>query len=284
MSSKPTDTTYVITAPRKFSLNLKELWQYRELFFYFTWRDVKVRYKQTILGFLWAVLQPLITMVIFVLFFSRALGLSTDDIPPPIFYYSGLLVWNIFSSGVNNAGNSIINNADIIKKIYFPRLIIPASSILVAFFDFIMSFIIFLIMLLYYYLHGFEFEVSIWAFHMLLGLPLTLISVAGFSTLIASLNVKYRDFRYVIPFLIQSLFFLTPVIYPSSILNNGGLLGKLLYLNPMTGAVVLTRSAFNTGLVVDWNNILISLGAAIVLLLLGIYNFGKMEAYFADIA
>ena len=135
---------YTIKPPDKFSLNLEEIWLYRELFYFFTWRDIKVKYKQTILGFLWAVLQPFLMMMIFVVFFARVLNVPTDKIPAPIFYYSGLLLWNIFSTGLSGAGNSMVTNANIIKKIYFPRLIIPISSILVAVFDFLMAIIVFL--------------------------------------------------------------------------------------------------------------------------------------------
>ena len=141
---------YYIRPQGKFSLNLKELWQYRELFWFFTWRDIKVKYKQTLLGFLWAVLQPLLMMSVFVIFFSKGLNIPTDDIPAPIFYFSGLLFWNLFSSGLSSSANSMVVNADIIKKIYFPRLIIPFSGILVAFFDFLMAFLIFIIFIAFY--------------------------------------------------------------------------------------------------------------------------------------
>ena len=141
---------YEIKPAKGFSLNLKELWEYRELFFIFTWRDIKVKYKQTILGFSWAVLQPLLMMVIFTVFFAGALDVPSDNLPYPVFVFSGLLIWNIFSTGLSNASNSMVSNANIIKKIYFPRLIIPMSSILVAIFDFFMAFFIYIGILFYY--------------------------------------------------------------------------------------------------------------------------------------
>ncbi len=273
---------YIIRPPGKLSLNLRELWQYRELFFFFTWRDIKVKYKQTILGFLWAVIQPLLMMAIFVVFFAKALKISTDEVPAPIFYYSGLLLWNIFSTGIGAAGNSMISNANIIKKIYFPRLIIPISSILTAVFDFMMALLLFVILLVYFNFHGYDFSWMKLLFYLPLGLILTVVTTFGLGSFIAALNVKYRDFRYVIPFFIQFLLFVTPVIYPVSIFE-GNWLETLLSLNPMTGAITLCRSAFTDSLI-DWKMIGLSTFSAIIVFLLGIFQFRKTEAYFADLA
>ena len=277
------DIVYKITPPHKFSLNLKELWQYRELFYFFSWRDIKVKYKQTLLGFLWAVLQPLLMMGVFILFFSKSLKLPTDGIPPAIFYYSGLLLWNLFSAGISSAGNSMVANAGIIKKIYFPRLIIPLSSVLTALFDFLMAFGVFLIILFYYTITSdFSFSIGKFTICLLLGLFLTVFTTLGAGTLLASLNVKYRDFRYVIPFLVQFLFFTTPVIYSISVLENSNLI-YLLALNPMTGAINLARAAF-TEIPLDPLLLGISVATAISIFVLGIFNFKRTEAYFADIA
>ena len=274
---------YKITAPTTFSLKLKELWQYRELFYFFSWRDIKVKYKQTLLGFLWAILQPLLMMGVFILFFSKSLQLPTDGIPPAIFYYSGLLLWNLFSTGISTAGNSMIANAGMIKKIYFPRLIIPLSSILTALFDFLMAFIVFLVILLYYYTSiGFSFSIVEFLLSLSAALILSLFSALGAGTLLASLNVKYRDFRYIIPFLVQFLFFVTPIIYPLSVVENSKL-AYLLALNPMTGAINLARTAFVEA-PIDPVLLSISIASAILLFILGIFNFKRTEAYFADIA
>lgn len=277
------DILYTITPPRQFSLQLKELWQFRELFYFFSWRDIKVKYKQTLLGFLWAILQPLVMMFVFVFFFAKSLKLSTDGIPPAIFYYSGLLLWNLFSTGISGAGNSMITHASIIKKVYFPRLIIPLSSVLTACFDFFMALLVFLLILLYYHFTlDFSISLGYFALCLLLGWGLSLLTAFGAGTLLASLNVKYRDFRYVIPFLIQFLFFVTPVIYPVSVVSDPRW-SYLLALNPMTGAIQLMRSAFSAA-PIDPILLGISVGAAFVLCLLGIFNFKRTEAYFADLA
>jgi lipopolysaccharide transport system permease protein len=273
---------YIIKPSDRFSLNLKELWQYRELFYFFTWRDIKVKYKQTLLGFLWAVLQPLIMMLVFIFFFSKTLSVPTDGIPPPIFYFSGLLLWNIFSSGVSSAGNSMINNANIIKKIYFPRLIIPLSSVLTAVFDFIMALIVFISLIIYFQVNGYNYSLIKLLIYLPMGLLLTIITTFGVGCLIASLNIKYRDFRYVIPFFIQFTFFITPVIYPISVFNNSWL-ENILSLNPMTGAISLGRAAF-LDINIDWPVIAISTFTSVFIFLSGIYNFRKTEAFFADLA
>src|SRR5215216_2868024 len=208
---------YEIKPASKLSLGLKELWEFRELFYFFTWRDIKVKYKQTVLGFAWAVLQPLLMMVIFSVFFGKALNVPSDNIPYPVFVYSGLLLWNIFATGITGAGNSMVTNANIIKKIYFPRLIIPASAILVSLFDFIFAFLIFIGILFYYHLPVNVLKLMLF---MPAGLIITTISTFGLGTLLAALNIKYRDFRYVIPFMVQALLFLTPVIYPPTIFSH----------------------------------------------------------------
>lgn len=278
---------YSIKPPGKFSLNLKELWIYRELFYFFVWRDIKVKYKQTVLGFLWAVLQPLIMMGIFTLFFAKALSLSTGGLPAPIFYLSGLLFWNLFSAGLSTSANSIVSNANIIKKIYFPRLIIPFSGVFVAFFDFLMAFVIFIGMLIYYSLTIPEFQVDpsiIW--NVLLAILITLFTSIGLGSILSAWTVKYRDFRYVVPFVIQALFFVTPVIYPISIVAKYPILKYVLGLNPMTGAVMLGRRSFVVPGDVASDNLIImmSVGISILLLGVGVYVFRKTEYYFADLA
>jgi len=275
---------YIIEAPSKFSLNFQELWQYRELFYFFTWKNIKVKYKQTVLGFLWAIIQPLIMMMIFVIFFSKALKLPTDNLPAPIFYFSGLLFWNLFSSGLNSAANSMVANANVIKKIYFPRLIIPFSGVLVAFFDFLMAFAIFVIMLIFYLLFTSDFTIGFSIFFYLpLALIISVLSTLGLGCTVAALNVKYRDFKYIIPFFIQVSLFATPVIYPVTIFESLPILKYLLAVNPMTGAIILARNPFVPE-PIDWMVIGISLLFAIIIFIYGIVSFRKMEAYFADIA
>lgn len=257
---------------------MKELWQYRELFYFFTWRDIKVKYKQAILGSAWAILQPFTSMLIFT-FLGSILNIPSDGIPYPIFAYSGLMFWTMFSSSVSNAGNSMVSNANIIKKIYFPRLIIPMSAILVAAFDFIMAFFVFIGLLFY-----FQIDVSI--LEMLVFIPisfiLTLVTAFGLGSLLAALNVKYRDFKYIIPFFLQSLMFLTPVIYPVSIIKYEWA-KYLIALNPMSGVINLSRSII-VDKPLDINLFYISVTSAILLFFIGLFYFRKTEAYFADIA
>ena len=269
---------YTIQAQKRVSLNLKELWEYRELFYFFTWRDIKVKYKQAVLGSLWAILQPFLTMLIFT-FLGNMLNIPSDGIPYPIFAYSGLMLWTMFASSVSNAGNSMVSNANIIKKIYFPRLIIPMSSILVAAFDFIMALVVYIGLLIY-----FQTDVSV--VKMVVFIPISVIITItasfGIGSFLAALNVKYRDFRYVIPFMVQSLMFLTPVIYPVSIIKYEWA-KYLIALNPMSGAIDLARNAIiDKPLNIELFSI--SVVSAIIFFFIGLFYFRKTEAYFADIA
>jgi lipopolysaccharide transport system permease protein len=269
---------YTIEPSGKKLFDWKELWQYRELFYFFTWRDIKIKYKQTVLGFLWAILQPLLMMIIFTFFFGRALNISSNSIPYPIYVFSGLLVWNIFSTGLTNASNSMVSNSAIIKKIYFPRLIIPVSSAMSALFDFFMAFILFVVFLVIYNQHVSWMAVFIWP----LAILVTLVATLGLGSWLAALNVKYRDFRYVIPFLVQMLFFLTPIIYPISLLKYP-LLQYALVCSPMYAAIELFRFPLtSTGF--NFYFLGISLFSGFVLLLIGMLYFKKTEDFFADYA
>lgn len=273
------ETEFEIKPQSKLSLGLKELWEYRELFYFFTWRDLKVKYKQTIFGFLWAILQPLFMTIVFTVFISDLITEKTQLlIPYPVFALSGMLLWGIFSGGMSNAANSMVANANIIKKIYFPRLIIPISSILVAIFDFFIAFIIFVILLFIY-----KVEINYSALFLLpISVLITSLSAMGCGTLLAALNIKYRDVRYVIPFLVQGLLFLTPVLYPFNISNNS-LAQFVLRLNPISGALELMRGLF-TGYVVNYETVLMSFITSVCLFVIGIVYFRKTESYFADLA
>jgi lipopolysaccharide transport system permease protein len=270
---------FEIKSQNKLNLGLQELWEYRELFYFFTWRDIKVKYKQTVLGFLWAILQPLFMTIVFTIFISDSIVTKTQlSVPYPLFALSGMLLWGVFSGGMSNAANSMVNNANIIKKIYFPRLIIPISSILVALVDFFIAFIIFVIALFYY-----QIEIN---YIYLLSLPVCLlmtgITAMGCGTLLAALNIKYRDVRYIIPFLVQGLLFLTPVLYPINITNNA-VAQFILKLNPVSGALELMRGIF-AGNVVNYEIVWMSFGVSILLFVIGVTYFRKTEAYFADLA
>lgn len=261
----------------RFTTGLKELWQYRELFYFFTWRDIKVKYKQTALGIIWALLQPLGMMAIFTFLFSRTWPINTAPVQYPVFVLSGLILWNLFSSSVSHAGESMIQHASIINKIYFPRLIIPGSAVLVALFDFLMGLFIFLVFCIWYK------QPVHWSamYFFPAGIILVLIASLGAGIFLAALNVKYRDFRYTIPFLLQVLFFASQVIYPLSSIHQVWL-RYVLAINPVNAAIELLRAPFLDG-EADWTIIGIGTASAFILLMTGIYFFRKMETYFADI-
>lgn len=267
-----------IKPPRGFSLGLKELWQFRELFYFFTWRDIKVKYKQTYLGILWALLQPLGLMLIFTLVFTRTWKIDTSPVAYPIFVLAGLILWNLFQSSVSHAGESMIQNAAIIRKIYFPRLIVPGSAVLVAFFDFLMGFIIFIVFC-FIYKQPVNWQAI---FYFPAGILLTLIAGFGAGTFLAALNIKFRDFRYTIPFMLQFLFFASQVVYPIQQIQQSRI-KYVLALNPMNAAIELYRAPLN-GMVINADIVLIGSASAVCLFIIGIYYFRKTEAFFADIA
>lgn len=267
-----------ISPPSRFSLQLRELWQYRELFYFFTWRDIRVKYKQTALGILWAILQPLGMMAIFTFLFSKTWPINTGPVQYPVFVLAGLICWNLFSQAVSHAGESMISHSKIISKIYFPRLIIPASAVLTAFFDFLMAFIIFIVILIIYQQPLHWSAVIYWPAAILV----LLLAATGAGTFLAALNLKYRDFRYTIPFLLQVLFFASQVIYPLQAIQQSWL-KYMLAANPVNLAIELFRQPLlPAGF--DSTNILAGITATLLLFITGIYYFRKTESYFADIA
>lgn len=270
---------YEIKPAGKFTINLSELWEYRELIYFFTWRDIKVKYKQTFFGAAWAVFQPLLLMMVFTVFFAGNFKISSGNIPYPVFVFSGLLLWNVFANGLSNAGNSMVTNANIIKKIYFPRLVIPISSILSAMLDFLIAMVVYFCLLFYYHL-----QQAIPAILLMLPLSMliTLFTTLGVGSFLAALNVKYRDFRYVIPFMIQVLMFMTPVIYPVTTTDIGWI-RTLLVLNPMTGAIEIIRSTVMQN-PMDQTVVLVAAVTSVFWLVLGIAYFRRTEYYFADLA
>lgn len=268
---------YEIKPKGRPGLGLSELWAYRELFYFFTWRDIRVRYKQTVLGVAWVLLQPLLMMVAFTMFFHNSLNVETV-LPYPLFSFLGLMLWTMFSSGLTTASNSMLQNANIIKKIYFPRLIIPVSAVLVAVFDFFMT-ILPLIGLLIYFAKPPLLQ-ALWM------IPLSLLSgimaTFGPGCLLAALNVKYRDFRYVTPFLIQIMLFASNVIYPLNVMG-GMTVQRIVSLNPISGAISLLRSSFS-GVQPDWISVCISTCSSLFLFIIGLWYFRRTESQFADIA
>lgn len=266
-----------IRPPSGFSLGLKELWQYRELFYFFTWRDIKVKYKQTYLGILWALLQPLGMMLIFTFLFSRTWKIDTTPVQYPIFVLAGLILWNLFSTSVAGAGESMIKNSNIINKIYFPRLVIPCSSILAALFDFMMGLLIFLVFCIIYN------QPVQWSAIICFpaGILITLLAAFGTGTFLSALNVKYRDVRYTIPFMLQFLFFASQVIYPLQAVQQNWL-KYLLAINPVNAAIELFRQPLS-GSPVDFNIVIIGSASAFLVSVIGLFYFRKTEAYFADL-
>jgi lipopolysaccharide transport system permease protein len=271
--------TFEIKPRKAFAFNFKELAAHSELLYFFAWRDIKIKYKQTVLGFLWAVLQPLLLMLIFTVFIGRALQVSSEGMEYPVFVYSGLVLWLVFASGVTTAANSMVSNAAIIKKIYFPRLIIPISAVLVALFDFVMAFAIFIVILFFF---STPVNLLVLLYSWPLAILLTIVATAGPGCLLAALNIKYRDFRYVVPFLIQILLFVTPVIYPVSAISQNWL-RYVVALNPMYAAISVFRMPLAEA-PPDWILLTISVASSIVLFLVGLAYFRRTENYFADIA
>ncbi len=270
---------YIIRPVGRLYLGVKELWEYRELFYFFTWRDIKVRYKQTVLGAAWAIVQPLLMTLVFTLFFGRTLGIDSGSLPYPLFVFPGMMIWTFFSNGLTNSSGSMLSSANIIKKIYFPRLIIPISSILAAMVDLIISMAILIILLIYY---GFTNSLPSLLLALPFSLALTLLTLVGSGCFFAALNIKYRDFRYVIPFLLQVLFFMTPVIYPARLVPIEWV-RSVLQLNPVGTAIDLLRQALSGG-TPPLDTFLLSFAIAITFFLSGIYYFRKTEYYFADLA
>lgn len=257
-------------------LDFRELWIYRELIFFFVWREIKVRYKQTLLGIMWVVFQPLIMMVIFSVFFGKFAKMPSEGIPYPVFVYVGLLFWNYFSFGLSKTSESIVSNATVIQKVYFPRLIIPISSSLTPLIDFCVAFFILGCLMAYY---GYVPSLTGLLYVPLL-LIVTFLSSVGIGCFIASINAKYRDIRYIMPFFIQTLLFLTPVIYPSSIATE-----KFRYLfaiNPMSGVIEIARAVILQAKPCDWNFFLLSVLSMAIFLTAGLMYFKNTERFFAD--
>lgn len=256
--------------------NLRELYAHHELLYFLTWRDVKVRYKQTLLGVLWALLQPLCMMAIFALFFGRLVGVPSDGVPYPLFAFAGLLPWTFFSTAITSGGNSVVNSANLITKVYFPRLLVPTAAVAASLVDFGISFLALIALMIYY---------SVTISSRLVMLPvlfLLVIAIAlGFAILMAALNVKYRDIRFVLPFIIQLWFFASPIIYPSSLLPARW--QWVFSLNPMTGIIEGFRASLFGVTEFNWPAIAFSTVFAIALLACATATFKRMEKSFADI-
>ena len=272
----PEEPLVVIQPSSKWNLiNLKDIWAYRELLFFLTWRDVKVRYKQTLLGAAWAILQPLFMMIIFTIFFGRLAGVDSAGIPYPIFALAGLVPWTFFSNTITASGNSLVGSAHLITKVYFPRLIVPAAAMLAGLVDFVLAFILLVILMLYY-----RVSLTMQVFFLPVLVLLTALFGLGVGTWMSALNVKYRDVRFALPFLIQLWLFLSSVILPSSSVPEKW--RWILLLNPMSGIIEGYRAAL-FGLPFDWQALGIAAFLTMLMLFYSVYSFGKAERSFADI-
>jgi lipopolysaccharide transport system permease protein len=258
------------------SLQLPELWQYRELLYFLIWRDIKVRYKQTVLGIGWAVIQPVLTMVVFSLFFGRLAKMPSDGIPYPIFSYAALVPWTFFVGGLSQAPNKLVGSASLITKVYFPRLAIPIAAVLSGVVDFVLAFFVLLGMMLYY-----NIMPTLNVLWIPLLLLLALVTALGMGLWLSTLNVQFRDVQYIVPFLTQLWLFATPIAYPSSLLSEPW---RTLYgLNPMVGVVEGFRWALLRTETAPGPIIAVSALISLVLLVSGAFYFRRAEKTFADI-
>jgi lipopolysaccharide transport system permease protein len=259
------------------SLKLRELWEYRELLYFLTWRDIKVRYKQTVLGAAWAIIQPFFTMVVFSVFFGNLAKIPSDDIPYPIFSYAALVPWSFFAHGLSQASNSLVGGAKLIRKVYFPRLAMPIATVFSGVVDFVLAFIVLLGMILYYGV--IPTANVVWLPFFLL---LALITSLGVGLWLSAMNVQFRDVRYTVPFITQFWMFATPIAYPSSLIEHP-LLRTLYGINPMTGVVEGFRWALLDTDTAPGPIIIVSSLIALTLLVSGAFYFRRMEKTFADI-
>ena len=274
MTSKP---RYKIIPPSRLQLNLREVWEYRELVYFFSWRDIKVKYKQTFLGILWVVLQPCLLVLLFVGIFGNLTPASSESRTGYAAYVlSALVFWQLFSSIISATGESMLSNGPILKKIYFPRLIIPLSIVLTALVDFIVSIVVFLILCLV-----FSQPISLYHIpHFMAAIVLDILLAFSLGSIIGTLNVKYRDFRYVVPFILQLLFFATPIVYKVVVFKNE-LIRKLLMVNPVSAVIELSRSLLSSE-PPNYQVILTGIVTTLILFVTALVYFKRAEAYFAD--
>ena len=272
------DTPVIVVKPSKgwITLKLDELWEYKELLYFLAWRDIKIRYKQTVLGAAWAIIQPFFTMVVFSLFFGRLAKVPSDGIPYPIFAYAALVPWTFFANGLSQSSHSLVGSANLIKKVYFPRLVVPISSVISGVFDFILAFLVLLGLMLYYGI--FPTLNIVWLPFLLL---LTITTSLGVGLWLSALNVQFRDVRYTVPFLTQFWLFATPIAYPSSLLSEPW---RTLYgINPMVGVVEGFRWALLGTDTAPGPIIIVSSVVATALLIGGAFYFRRLERSFADV-
>ncbi|CAG1066629.1 Teichoic acid translocation permease protein TagG [uncultured bacterium] len=257
-------------------VDFKELWKFRELLYFLAWRDIKVKYKQTALGVVWAVLQPVLAMLVFSLVFGRFASMPSEGVPYPVFVLTGLLLWNYFAAVLSQSTTSLVAGSNLVSKVYFPRLIIPASSAIAALIDFLIGFAVLLVMMLWY---GVGLGPGVLLAPVIVGV--VLLNAVGFGIWLSALNVRYRDVQYAVPFLIQIWMFASPVIYPASLL--GEKWSWLLHLNPMSGVIEAIRPAMLGNKPIPWEGLAVSAAIGLAVFLAGVFYFRRVERYFADV-
>jgi lipopolysaccharide transport system permease protein len=263
-------------------INFAELWRYRELLLFLVWRDVKVRYKQTALGVAWAVIQPAMMMAVFIVFFGRLARVSTDGIPQSLFFLTGILPWFFFSTAVSNAANSVIGSERLITKIYFPRLAVPFATVAAAAIDFLVAGILLVLMVIGFLIAGYSFNPGLQLFLLPVAIALVGLTAAGLGSILAALNVSYRDFRYVVPFFVQLGMFATPAIYMRPTEGEGMTVELLRTLNPMNSLIETFRAGVLGG-PIPWGGLVVAAIVSVVVFLFGCLYFRKVEDRFADI-
>lgn len=282
-----TDIPITVIRPSRgwVSLQLDEVWKYRELLYFFIWRDIKVRYKQTILGAAWAIIVPFMNMVVFSLFFGKLANIPSDGIPYPLWSFAALVPWQFFTSGISTSSSSLVTSSNMIKKIYFPRLILPITAALSGIVDFVLAFLVLILMIVGYdvlNVEGFSLNLTSNVLWLPLFLLLAIVTAMGVGLWLSAMNVQFRDVRYVVPFLTQLWLFATPITYPSSLIPEPW---RVLYgLNPMAGVVEGFRWALLNTDSTPGPILVASVVASIILLISGAYYFRRMEKTFADVA
>lgn len=271
------DNTIVIRPKTNpFDINWREIWESKDLFYFLTWRDIKVRYKQTLLGMLWIIVQPLVSIVLFTLIFGNFAKIPSDGIPYPLFVFIGIFYWNFFSSAVSAASNSLLNNENIIKKVYFPKIMAPVSSTFALLVDILPLIVIWIVILIFYKI--------IPSLSAILLIPVFILEVLifalGIGMFLAPINARFRDVRFVLPFLIQLGFFATPIIYPATFF--GGTAKIIRVLNPLAQVIDTQRLTFHTVRGIDWTTLVWSLILSIVVFFVGFYYFRSQEDNFVD--
>jgi len=279
-TDKSTSVTFIKPSGSWLSLDLKDLWAYRELLFFLTWRDVKVRYKQTAIGVLWAILQPVLTTVLFTVIFSTIARFESQTVPYPLFALSGFLIWLFIFNSITFASNSLIGNPNLVTKVYFPRLIVPSSAIFAGLIDLLFSFGVLIILMIYYILRQNALTLSWQILFAPVFIILTIVLAIGLGTLFCALNVRFRDVKFALPFGLQVWMLASPIFYPPEILSEKARF--ILAFNPLTGILQGFRAAL-FGANFDWLTIGISSAMIVLLMLVSLFTFRRMEDDFADL-